>query len=93
MKQKKVELAWVKNEACDPKHLGDLGAHASATLQLACVADVHLLLPQRVEARRWPRARTAMVKLNLRLRGGGGDGGVYPLTHAEQKVRPSAVSG
>ena len=25
--------------------------------------------------------------LNLRLRGGGGDGGVYPLTHAEQKVR------
>ena len=28
----------------------------------------------------------------LRLRGGGGDGGVYPLTHAEQKwMTPSAM--
>ena len=33
-----------------------------------------------------------MVKLNMRLRGGGGDGGVYPLTHAEQKVRPAAAT-
>ena len=28
----------------------------------------------------------ARLGLALRLRGGGGDGGVYPLTHAEQKV-------
>ena len=30
--------------------------------------------------------------LHLRLRGGGGDGGVYPLTHAEQKwMTPSEM--
>ena len=30
--------------------------------------------------------------LSFRLRGGGGDGGVYPLTHAEQKwMTPSAM--
>ena len=42
-----------------------------------------------------PREMDAMVQhlvprlgMALRLRGGGGDGGVYPLTHAEQKVMP-----
>ena len=92
MKQKKVELAWVKNEACDPKHLGDLCSrlcHAAARMRGRRASPA-------AAARRGTQVAartTAMVKLNLRLRGGGGDGGVYPLTHAEQKVRPSAVSG
>lgn len=31
------------------------------------------------------RARTQKMPIALRLRGGGGDGGVYPLTHAEMQ--------
>ena len=40
------------------------------------------------------RSRGGGLRLALRLRGGGGDGGVYPLTHAEmQWMTPSGVGG
>ena len=45
---------------------------------------------ERVARARRKDASMAPLVLNMRLRGGGGDGGVYPLTHAEQKVRAAS---